>query len=68
MWVNGDTVFSHYLVIDGWVVGTWKRTLEKRKVAIETKPFRPLSQPENEALTAAAQRFGDFLGLPVEFK
>lgn len=68
MWVNEDTVFAHYLVIDGWVVGTWKRTLEKRKVIIETKPFRPLSTAESEALTVAAHRFGEFLGLPIELK
>jgi hypothetical protein len=65
MWGNGDTIFSHYMVIDGWIVGSWKRTLTKKSVAIETKPFRPLTDAESQAIAGAAQRFGEFLGLDV---
>jgi len=56
-------VFGHILVIDGRVVGTWRRTLTKDTVVIETSTFEELTTPEKEALAAAAERFGAFLGL-----
>jgi hypothetical protein len=52
------------IVIDGQIVGTWKRTLRKDVVVIETNPFSRLTKFEKRALTAAAQRYGEFLGLP----
>ncbi|WP_423224640.1 winged helix DNA-binding domain-containing protein [Candidatus Amarolinea aalborgensis] len=62
----GDNgMFIPTLVIDGEVRGTWKRTLRKNAVVIEAAPFRPLTTGENHALDAAAQRYGEFLGVPV---
>ena len=62
----GDNgMFIPTLVIDGEVTGVWKRTLKKRAVVIEVAPFRPLTPAENQALEAAAQRYGEFLDLPV---
>lgn len=65
LWDSGESLFPNYLAIDGWVVGTWRRTLSKKTVAIETKPFRLLTPAEEKALVAAANRFGEFLGLSV---
>ena len=67
-WTGGDRLFPHYLVIDGWVVGTWRRTVTKRAVTVETRPFTPLAAAEVDALIAAAQRYGDFLALPIELQ
>ena len=44
------------------VTGVWKRTLKKAAVVIEVAPFRPLTPAENHALSAAAERYGAFLG------
>jgi hypothetical protein len=63
---GGNGMFSSTLVIDGQVVGTWKRTLKKKAVIITASPFTPLSRAEKRAVTAAAQPYGRFLGLPVE--
>lgn len=52
------------IVIDGRVVGTWKRTFEKGAVIIASNPFRPLTAAERRALVVAAKRYGEFLGLP----
>ncbi len=58
-------MFSPTLVVDGQVTGVWKRTLKKAAVVIEVAPFRPLTPAENQALSAAAERYGAFLGLAV---
>jgi len=53
------------IVLDGQVVGTWKRTLTKNTVFIVLSPFRALNDAELYAVTAAVGRYGAFLGLPV---
>jgi hypothetical protein len=58
-------VFGHLIVIDGRVVGTWRRTLKKDAVAIETNTFEPLTKAENRAVAQAARQYGAFLDLPV---
>lgn len=57
--------YWHTVVIDGQIVGTWKRTFKKKSVEFQHRVFRPLSQAEEKAVAAAAQRYGDFHGLPV---
>jgi len=56
---------SYVVVLNGQIVGTWKRTFSKRTVAIETEFFRQLTKAENAAVASAAERYGDFLGLTV---
>lgn len=61
----GDLVFSHMIVLQGQVVGTWKRSLKKNSVIIETNTFAPLAPAESQAVAVAAQQYADFLGLPA---
>lgn len=56
---------TYSLVIDGIIVGTWRRTLGKR-VTIELNPFRPLTAAEEQAVIATVEHYGRFLGLPVD--
>jgi hypothetical protein len=56
---------SYIVVVDSQIVGTWKRTLGKGAVVIETGLFTCLTKAENRAVAAAAQRYGDFLQRPV---
>jgi len=53
------------MVCDGLIIGTWKRTIRKDKVVVETNPFRPLTPAESVALSLAAEAYGQFVGLPV---
>jgi hypothetical protein len=56
---------GHILIVNGIVVGGWKRTLQKKAVSIDFKLLSPLSPTEQKAVQQAAERYGAFLGLPV---
>jgi winged helix DNA-binding protein len=71
--VNG--IFSPIIVVDGKIVGVWKRKLRKGNLkkdrlkkdalAIAPSPFAKLDQAETRAFAAAANRFGKFLDASV---
>ncbi len=58
-------VFAATIVLDGRVVGVWKRTFKKKSVLITAQPFTTFTPEQEQAIAAAAQRYGEFLGLPV---
>ena len=51
------------IVLNGQVVGSWKRTFKKETVAIELRPIIKLTKNEKEAVELASEKFGDFLGM-----
>ena len=62
---TGNGIFFPTIVIDGQIVGTWKRTLKKSAVVITPSSFARLNEGETRAFAAAASRYGEFLGQPV---
>lgn len=60
-----ESILTQVMIVNGEVAGTWKRTLKKREVAVELAPFTLLDKSQNQAVLAAAQRYGSFLQLPV---
>lgn len=63
MWADENFRFDSMIVIGGQVVGTWRRTLRKDAVVIETSYFSPPTAAECELLDAAQQRFREYLGV-----
>jgi hypothetical protein len=63
---SGNVSFHAPFLIDGRVAGIWKRSLKKAQVIIEATPLRAISDAERDALVAAADQFGAFLGLAAE--
>jgi winged helix DNA-binding protein len=59
---------GHALVINGQIVGGWRRTLIGRTVVVEPKPLISLSEAERRGVGAAAKRLGRFLAVPVEIR
>jgi DNA glycosylase AlkZ-like len=53
------------IVIDGQIVGTWKRVVTKDRVLLTLSPFATLTEAENQAVARAVQRYSTFLGKPV---
>ena len=64
---RGSFLAQYILVIDGSVMGTWKRTMKKNAVSIEVAPFRELKKSEARAVHEAGERYGKFLGLQTLF-
>jgi hypothetical protein len=56
---------SYIIVIDGRVVGSCRRILQKGGVIVETDNFIQLTEAEKRAIASAADQYGNFLGLPV---
>jgi hypothetical protein len=64
--VASGGVFRPMIMIDGQIVGTWKRTIKKDTLIITLNPFHALTGAENQAIIAAGDHYGAFLGLPVK--
>jgi hypothetical protein len=62
-----SAIYSGVTVIDGQLVGNWRRTFSKGAMVVESAPFSPLTPAQHDAFTAAAQRYGEFLQMPVVF-
>ena len=54
------------ILVNGQIVGTWKRTLTKETVVVELNLFTSPTRAENKAIEAAAQQYGVFLNRMVE--
>ncbi len=62
---SGNGILYPTIVVDGQVVGTWKRALKKDSLAITPSPFAKLKRAETSALAEAASRYGKFLDASV---
>jgi hypothetical protein len=59
-------VFRPIVVVDGRVRGTWQRTVRAHTLRARAEPFAPLGAEEQAAFAAAAERYGQFVGMAVE--
>lgn len=68
--IKGDdpSFLAHIIIIDGQVVGGWRRTLKKKMVLVKTNLITSLTKSERRAILEAADRYGRFLRLPVELE
>src|SRR5262245_16568260 len=62
---SGNGIIYPTIVVEGQVVGTWKRTLKKDTVIITPSPFVKLEHDETLALAEASNRYGKFLDASV---
>ena len=60
---GSSIAFDNIIVIDSMLVGSWKRTLLKSEVLVETSFNVPLTKTAQRAVAADVERFGKFLGL-----
>src|SRR6266498_310322 len=61
---RGSVLAQHVILSAGQIIASWKRTLQKKSVAIESKLFITLKQAERKAIIQAAERYANFLNLP----
>jgi len=62
---RANMILGPVIVVEGRVVGGWKRSLEGESVRITLNYFAPPSKPERQLVADAADRYGAFLGLTV---
>jgi hypothetical protein len=63
--VQDRPVFNGVAILDGQVAGHWKRTINRAALAVEVALYEPFDDVQAKALQAAADRQGEFLGLPA---
>jgi hypothetical protein len=59
---------GHILIVNGQIVGGWRRTLSGRELVIQPNLLIRLSETERRAVDAAVRSFGRFLALPAEIR
>jgi DNA glycosylase AlkZ-like len=62
-WLSDHRVsFTHGVVLDSQVFGTWQRTLGKESVALNVEVLGRLGEAEERTLLSAVERYGRFMG------
>lgn len=64
---GNNGMFMPTIVVNGKVSGLWKRTVKKKEVIIESKPFEKLSAAKHKAVAAEARKYGTYLGMDVKY-
>ncbi|RPJ29380.1 MAG: winged helix DNA-binding domain-containing protein [Chloroflexi bacterium] len=66
--IKGDdpSLIAHIIILDGQIVGGWRRTVTKNAILLERKLFTELTRGQQRALLQEADRYSEFLQLPVE--
>lgn len=59
---GGNGIFNPIVVIGGRVVGSWKRVFKNDTVLMTFSPFEDFSKTQANAIAAAAERYGTFVG------
>jgi DNA glycosylase AlkZ-like len=62
---HGD-LLNPVMVLDGRVVGLWRRAIGREAVIIQLAPFGKISGRDRERFQQAAERYAAFLGMPAE--
>jgi hypothetical protein len=60
-------LFTSAIMMNGKMIGTWRRVLEKKSVHVEFKPFQKFTTAQKKAIQTDVKRYGKFLSQPVRF-
>lgn len=63
--IKGDdsALIAHIIILDGQIVGGWKRTIKKEALTIELNLITKLTKAALQSIQQAANEYGKFLGL-----
>jgi len=62
---GGNGMFRSTVVVDGEVVGSWRRTQRAKKVELDLEPLHDIPRSAANGIAAAAARYGAFVEQPV---
>ncbi len=66
--MRGTVLSNHIVVLNGKVIGGWRRTLAKGVPVIEGRLLVDLRSAETRALRAAVDGYSRFLGIPARWR
>jgi hypothetical protein len=66
----GGGILNPTIVIDGRIIGTWKRTIKQDTVVTRIRPFTRLNNDQYQKIEKGAERYAKFLGksAAIEFE
>lgn len=67
-WNAQDPLYGAAIIIDGRMVGTWRRVLKTKTITYTFDFFEPVIGARYDAVRDAARRYADFLGLEAVFE
>ncbi len=65
---GGNGVFRSTVVVDGEVVGVWRRERAAKRVVVTLDPFRRITTAAERGVRKKLVRYADFLETDVEFR
>ena len=60
-----EFIFNPTIIVNGEIVGTWKRKFKAGKVTITLNQFKQLNNEKIRAVKEAATAYGKFINMPV---
>ncbi len=63
-----EFIFNPTIIVNGEIVGTWRRTFKAGMVKILLNPFKPLNNQEIMSIKEAAKDYGKFISKPVSIE
>jgi hypothetical protein len=63
--MDGSNSPMHAVLLDGQLIGRWRRTVLRNSVVLDTTLDRRLDDGEARALETAAKRYARFVGMPT---
>jgi hypothetical protein len=66
--ISNNGVFKPIIVLDGQVVGIWKRSFKKESVVVEPELFKSLNASEQKLLEQAAGKYAAYEGKSLIYK
>jgi hypothetical protein len=61
-----DYSFTHLVVIDGKIQGSWRREIGKNEITVEPRALDTFNANDMQLIAEAAQRYQQFLGMDVD--
>jgi hypothetical protein len=63
-----EFIFNPTIIVNGEIVGTWKRIFKAGRVNILLNQFKPLNSQEIRSIKEVAKAYGKFISMPVSIE
>jgi len=64
--ISSNGIFRPIMVINGEVVGLWRKTTQKDKICVEINLFQPVGNSIKDQIEEAAVLYGNYLNKKIK--